>query len=71
MRRPVLTLCFPLWAVLAYSQTQTTLQPKEGDYVLHDFHFRFGETLPELRLHYAMLGTAVRNWASWTAPSNA
>lgn len=28
----------------------------EGDYVIHDFHFRSGETLPELRIHYRTLG---------------
>lgn len=33
----------------------------EGDFVVHDFHFRSGETLPELRLHYRTLGTAVRD----------
>jgi homoserine O-acetyltransferase len=35
--------------------------PKEGDYVARDFHFRDGEVLPELRLHYATLGTPVRD----------
>jgi homoserine O-acetyltransferase len=35
--------------------------PKEGDYVSHDFHFKSGETLPELRMHYATLGSPVRN----------
>ncbi|HEX4860688.1 MAG TPA: alpha/beta fold hydrolase [Rhizomicrobium sp.] len=30
---------------------------KEGDYVVHDFKFRSGETLPELRLHYTTLGS--------------
>jgi len=28
----------------------------EGDFVVHDFKFRSGETLPELRLHYTTLG---------------
>jgi homoserine O-acetyltransferase len=28
----------------------------EGDYVVRDFHFSSGETLPELRLHYTVLG---------------
>ena len=28
----------------------------EGDFVLRDFRFRSGETLPELRLHYATMG---------------
>jgi homoserine O-acetyltransferase/O-succinyltransferase len=31
--------------------------PNEGDYVSHDFHFKSGETLPELRIHYATFGT--------------
>jgi len=30
--------------------------PQEGDFVVHDFHFQSGETMPELRLHYTMLG---------------
>jgi homoserine O-acetyltransferase/O-succinyltransferase len=46
---------------VAHAQSPTTLQPKEGDFVLHDFHFRSGETLPELRLHYTTLGTPVRD----------
>lgn len=29
----------------------------EGDFVVHDFRFASGETLPELRLHYRTLGT--------------
>jgi homoserine O-acetyltransferase/O-succinyltransferase len=31
--------------------------PVEGDYVLRDFRFASGETLPELRLHFTVLGT--------------
>src|SRR5438552_3413376 len=30
--------------------------PTEGDYIVHDFKFTSGETLPELRLHYRTLG---------------
>src|SRR5436309_4658210 len=30
--------------------------PTEGDYVISDFKFASGETLPELRLHYRTLG---------------
>jgi homoserine O-acetyltransferase len=33
----------------------------EGDYVIENFHFASGETLPELRLHYTTLGKAHRN----------
>jgi homoserine O-acetyltransferase len=35
--------------------------PKEGDYVSRDFHFKSGETLPELRIHYATFGSPVRD----------
>src|SRR5271154_4409928 len=38
-----------------------TYKPLEGDYVAHDFHFKSGETLPELRLHYRTLGTPTRD----------
>jgi homoserine O-acetyltransferase/O-succinyltransferase len=33
----------------------------EGDYVVHDFHFASGETLPELRLHYTTMGKLHRD----------
>jgi homoserine O-acetyltransferase len=35
--------------------------PAEGDYVIRDFHFRGGEALPELRLHYTTVGTPARD----------
>jgi homoserine O-acetyltransferase len=37
--------------------------PVEGDFVVKDFHFRSGEMLPELRLHYRTIGTASRDAA--------
>ena len=36
---------------------------REGDFVLKDFAFESGETLPELKLHYTPLGTPHRNAA--------
>src|SRR6266478_2359870 len=33
----------------------------EGDHVIRDFHFASGETLPELRLHYTVLGKPRRD----------
>ena len=33
----------------------------ESDHVIRDFHFASGETLPELRLHYTVLGTPRRD----------
>ena len=57
-----------LLTVLLYSGAASSAQqpsqlpmPKEGDYVSHDFHFKSGETLPELRIHYATFGTPQRD----------
>jgi homoserine O-acetyltransferase len=36
---------------------------READVVLKEFHFRSGETLPELRMHYTTLGSPHRNAA--------
>ena len=35
----------------------------EGDFVVHDFRFQSGETLPDLRLHYLTLGQPRRDAA--------
>jgi homoserine O-acetyltransferase len=35
----------------------------EGDFVLEDYVFQSGETLPELKLHYTTVGTPHRNAA--------
>jgi homoserine O-acetyltransferase/O-succinyltransferase len=59
---------FALTAVLIFSlATMWAQQPKQlpapnqGDYVSHDFHFKSGETLPKLRIHYATFGTPTRD----------
>src|SRR5579863_7602304 len=40
-----------------YTQlNQSHLAGVEADYVVHDFHFKSGETLPELRMHYLTFG---------------
>ncbi|MDQ6656184.1 MAG: alpha/beta fold hydrolase [Verrucomicrobiota bacterium] len=48
-----------LW-LLAFSVGVATAadypQPVEGDFVLRDFKFASGETLPELKIHYRTLG---------------
>jgi len=36
---------------------------KQADYIIKDFHFADGETIPELRIHYTTLGTPKRNAA--------
>jgi hypothetical protein len=35
--------------------------PREGDFVIHDFHFQSGESLPELRMHYTTLGAPIKD----------
>jgi homoserine O-acetyltransferase len=35
--------------------------PMQGDFVLKDFKFRSGETLPELRVHYRTVGRPERD----------
>lgn len=52
-----------LWALIlmagvASAQTPT---PVEADYVIRDFRFDSGETLPELRIHYRTVGTPQRD----------
>jgi homoserine O-acetyltransferase/O-succinyltransferase len=42
-----------------FSASQELPKAAEGDYVARDFHFRSGEVLPELRLHYRTLGRPV------------
>ena len=34
---------------------------KESNFIVRDFRFQNGETLPELRLHYVTLGTPKRD----------
>ena len=45
---------------LVAAQTQlpasTWPTPHEGDYIVRDFRFQSGETLPEVRMHYATIG---------------
>lgn len=48
-------------AAPAAAQSDWAARLTEGDVALRDFRFRSGETLPELRIHYATLGTPHRN----------
>ena len=56
----VCTLGFCVPASLA-QQTPTVGPPQEGDYIIHDFHFKSGEALPELRIHYYTYGKPVKD----------
>ncbi len=57
-------LALSTFFLLATSVAQTPSArptPQEGDYVLHDFHFRTTDTLPELRMHYLTFGKPERD----------
>jgi homoserine O-acetyltransferase len=68
MRAYIPAAMYAFLSLLLYCAATSTAQqpgqvptPKEGDYVSHDFHFKSGETLPELRMHYATFGTPERD----------
>ena len=57
-------LVFSVLFVLVVStsiRAETWPAPAEGDFVVKNFRFASGETLPELRLHYRTLGKIHRN----------
>ena len=56
----------PVIAQQAAPPAPSSLQPQEGDYVARDFHFKSGETMPELRLHYTTLGKPSRDASGHT-----
>jgi homoserine O-acetyltransferase len=53
----MLTLALLLALTLLQPAQATTAKPVEGDFVIKDFRFTSGETLPELKIHYRTLGT--------------
>jgi homoserine O-acetyltransferase len=59
--RLLLALLALLVPSAALAQTDYAARLTEGDVTLRDFRFRSGETLPELRMHYATLGTPRRD----------
>jgi homoserine O-acetyltransferase len=54
-------LCLSAAAVRADTPAAGAAASTESDYVIRDFHFASGETLPELRLHYTVLGKPRRD----------
>src|ERR1700680_4052529 len=54
----IAALCLTLSTVRADAPAPSSA---EGDTVVRDFHFASGETLPELRLHYTVLGKPKRD----------
>ncbi len=56
---PVLVMA--LLTTLASSAVAQYSDPRPGDYILRDFKFNSGETLPELVMHYETIGRPVRD----------
>jgi homoserine O-acetyltransferase len=48
-------------ALVVTSRAQEAPGVAQGDYVAHDFHFRSGEQMAEMKLHYRTLGAAHRD----------
>ncbi len=57
----IILLSFAILPLASSLRAADYPQPQAGDFVLHDFHFANGETLPELRMHYRTLGTPQRD----------
>ena len=58
------TPCFALMILLAGSSSLVSApfpEPASGDYVIRDFRFASGETLPVMKIHYRTLGTPRRD----------
>jgi homoserine O-acetyltransferase len=53
--------CLALFACLIGGQAEADWATTEGDFTVRDFHFRSGERLQDLRLHYTTLGQPVRD----------
>lgn len=55
-----------IFALMPCAAQQPPSPATEGDFVIHNFQFHSGESLPELRLHYTTLGKPVRDAAGRT-----
>lgn len=62
MISPIRSLAFALLVVpLTATLAADYPAPAEGDYVIRDFKFASGETLPELKIHYRTIGKAAKD----------
>ena len=63
--RAVVTAALVSIAAPAFAEPDNTHWPnyKEGEFIIRDYKFADGQTLPELKLHYRTLGSPERNAA--------
>jgi homoserine O-acetyltransferase/O-succinyltransferase len=61
IRTRALALAVFLFHLMAFGQDATKYKPTEGEFVAHNFKFKSGEELAELRIHYRTLGKAARD----------
>jgi homoserine O-acetyltransferase/O-succinyltransferase len=63
--RAVVTAALVSIAAPAFAEPDNTHWPnyREGDFIIRDYKFADGQTLPEMKLHYRTLGSAERNAA--------
>lgn len=60
-RQITLAIATIFLAVLAFGQEAYKYRAMESDFLAHDFKFRSGEKLAQLRLHYRTLGKPIRD----------
>lgn len=65
MKNSVSTLlfCLSFFLLTNHCLSQTYPAPVAGDFVIRDFKFQSGESLPELKLHYVTIGKPAKNSA--------
>src|ERR1700733_14860756 len=66
MRRLLPLILATLFATLAANAQTTHWPTQDGNYVIRNFHFGSGESIPELKLHYLTLGRRHRDAAGHT-----
>jgi homoserine O-acetyltransferase len=57
----IIAVVVALGASCAHAADTNFPPPVAGDFVIHDFHFRSGQTLSELRMHYLTFGSPRRD----------
>src|ERR1035438_4199394 len=65
----VFAIAFAQWHAGAQTTAPTAAgaqAPQESDFVIHDFRFQSGETMPDVPIHSSTLGTPVKDAPGYT-----